>query len=200
MHEHIAQTFAWLCDRLAPVVRHRRGLFCRKMMLPLSSVPFRSRILEAFFAAHGTGEGKWVPSWDFYRQVGVRVLYSYSTAVVQRGFLCAAATIPCRQGSRASHAALSMPCCLKENGVCASAECPLVCAVHLNDPVFFSVARFARYTPLVGSGGNDLLRRSSHARVQCLCFVFAVLSSCPLVGYVVCHPGRPAAPTLCVRW
>ena len=27
------------------------------------------RILEAFFAAHSTGEGKWVPSRDFYRQV-----------------------------------------------------------------------------------------------------------------------------------
>ncbi|CAN0081684.1 unnamed protein product, partial [Laminaria digitata] len=29
----------------------------------------RMMILEAFFAAHSTGEGKWVPSRDFYRQV-----------------------------------------------------------------------------------------------------------------------------------
>lgn len=28
-----------------------------------------SRILEVFFAAHGTGEGKWIPSKEFYRQV-----------------------------------------------------------------------------------------------------------------------------------
>lgn len=37
--------------------------------IPRAVVAGVFRILEAFFAAHSTGEGKWVPSRDFFRQV-----------------------------------------------------------------------------------------------------------------------------------